>query len=349
MDDELIQVLERAKERPIGREEALFLFRHTEGDEEAAALFAAARAVRDKVKGRRIRMTGGIASVLRCDLKPNCIYCPYWRELGKDPLSIDEILKAVEYITSHGIRDFHLSGGTTLGSDGADILAIVRAIDKAGFHDVEIDVNCGAAMSLDTLLELKELRVKMVRSVFETLNPKVFARMKPGDSLEAKKRFAQDICDAGIGFGTGILAGLSPQETKYEDYVDFLFQIKGYPRLKSLYVSKFYPFNGILLKDRPACSAREAGRVVAVARLVLPEIDIGGAQGWWATKGGPTSLEAGGGNSALGIHIDRTPGYIDTEKAAREEGFEYRDGMEFRNTIAQVEQYYKEQGMEIYY
>ena len=73
------------------------------------------------------------------------------------PLSINEILKGVAYIRQHGIKEFHLSGGTTLGSEGHNVLRIVWAIREAGLDDLAINVNCGAAMSLATLKELKKM------------------------------------------------------------------------------------------------------------------------------------------------------------------------------------------------
>lgn len=344
MPDDLLSVLEKSKKSPIDREEALYILQNTEDEQSAAKLYAAAVYVREHEVGRVFKLVGGIASVLPCNLKPNCLYCPYWRESEKKQLSTAEIVKAVGYLRSHGIKDFHLSGGTTLGSEGLDVLRIVEAIRAAGFDDVEIDVNCGAAMSLATLKELKNFGVKKVGSTFETLNPEVFQKMKPGDSLEAKKRLAWLIGEAGLGLGTGILAGLSPRETKYRDYVDFLFEVKQYPHLKSLYVSKFFPFDSIALQGHPACPEEEATRVIALTRLVLRTIDITGAQGWMGAKL-VSPFEAGAGNTALGIHINRTPAYHDISRHGAE--FTYQDNMEYRNSIDKIKQFYGEKGIQL--
>ena len=344
MTGELLSILEKSKKRPIDREEALYILQNTEDEESANQLYEAAVYVREHELGKVFKLVGGVASVLMCNLEPNCIYCPYWRDSEKRQLSTEEIVKAVGYIRSHGIKDFHLSGGTTLGSEGLDVLHIVEAISEAGFDDVEIDVNCGAAMSLDTLKKLKALRVKKVSAVFETLNPSVFSKMKPGDSLEAKKKLALLIGEAGLGFGTGILAGLSPQETKYQDYVDFLFEVKGYPHLTSLYVSKFYPFDTIALQGHPACPDDEATRVIALTRLVLRNINISGAQGWMKSKLA-SPLEAGAGNAVNGIHITRTPAYYDHSKLGSE--FTYKDNMEYKNSIDKIKAYYAEKGIQV--
>lgn len=344
MNDELVSILEKGKTGPVNREEALYILNNTEDGESAARLFEAAVFVREHEMGNIFKLVGGIASVLPCNLKPNCVYCPYWRDSKKTQLSTEEIVKAVAYIRSHGIKDFHLSGGTTLGSEGLDVLHIVEAIREAGFDDVEIDVNCGAAMSLDTLKQLKSLGVKKVSSVFETLNPDVFKEMKPGDSLEAKKKFAWLIGEAGLGLGTGILAGLSPQETKYQDYVDFLFEVKEYPHLVSLYVSKFFPFATTFMAGRTACTDEEASRVIALTRLVLRTIKISGAQGWMGSKL-VSPLQAGAGNAVNGIHITRTPDYFDIKK--RGSDFTYADNMEYRNSIDKIKEFYGAKGIQL--
>ncbi|GAB6156655.1 hypothetical protein JCM17380_54090 [Desulfosporosinus burensis] len=117
-------ILVKAISEPINQEEALYLFQETEDNTKAEELMKTANSVREKVMGNTFRWSGGIASVLRCHLKPLCSYCPYWRGDPKTPLTIPEIVKGVEYIVRHGIKEFHLSGGTTLRSDGRDMLEI---------------------------------------------------------------------------------------------------------------------------------------------------------------------------------------------------------------------------------
>ncbi|CAA7603282.1 Aldolase-type TIM barrel [Acididesulfobacillus acetoxydans] len=337
------EILHKSRTEVIKPEEALYLFQKTEDEEKAEELLKTARFVREHSRGNIFRWSAGIARVLRCNLRPLCLYCPYWRENGLKPLSIEEILKGTAYIKQHGIREFHLSGGTTLGSEGRDVLHIVQAIRDAGFDDLAIQVNCGAAMSLETLKELKKLGVFLVSSVFETVNPDVFRRTKPGDDLEAKKRFANRIGEAGLELHTGIMAGLSPEETKYQDYVDFIFQIRQYEHLRRVYVTKFMPFKGIPMEGFPACSAWEAARLIAVMRLVLRDIDISSAAGW-SPHDYPTPLMAGTGNKVGGVHINRTPNW---KKGAPEDGFQYQGDMEFRNTMDVLKKQYQELGFTI--
>ena len=81
-----------------------------------------------------------------------------------------------------------------------------------------------------------------------------------------KNSSARRIGEAGLELHTGIMAGLSPDETKYQDYVDFIFQARQYANLTRVYVTKFTPFSGIPMEEFPACSAQEAARLIAVTR-----------------------------------------------------------------------------------
>lgn len=338
------EILKKCEEASPSPNEALFLLKETEDEQKALKLFEVARKVREKELGNVFNFSGGIARVLRCNLKPLCNYCPYWRDKNEQPLSINEILKAVDYIHKHGFKEFHLSGGTTLGSEGKDVLEIVKAIRSAGYTDMDIEVNCGASMSLDTLKALKSLGVTKVGAVFETINPVLFKKMKPGDNLEEKKKFANLIGEAGLQLGTGILVGISSENEKYQDYVDFAFHVKEYSHLKSVYVCKFFPFKGIALKDYKPCSNLEAARVISLLRLILRNKDIQPAQGWLKDEY-PNSLMAGAGNKAGGIHINRTPHY--KVEYAQRNNCHYEDNLEYFNTMDATREMYKNYGITV--
>ena len=326
MDLDLL--LGQALERSITREEALFLLQATQDDTEAAEkLFAASREVRRRLTGDVFTFTGGIASVLPCRLEPLCVYCPYWRKEDRRPLPVEAIVAGARYFREQGVKAFHLSGGTTLGSEGLEVLNIVRHIWDAGLHDMQISVNCGAAMSIDTMRELKKMGVISVGAVFEITNPAVFRQMKPGDNLERKQKFAWDIGESGLALGSGLMAGLGPEESRLEDYVNSIFDVAQYPHLRSLYISKFTPDPLIPLRDKPACSTQEAARFLAVARLVLRGIHITTAAGWTEEER-LLGLQAGAGNTLFALAINLKVNYWkDRQRTATAvfENIEYRD------------------------
>lgn len=320
-------ILKKATADCIDPDEALCLFEESENYEKAQDLFRVAAKVRDRELGTVFKWSGGVASVLPCKLRPLCCYCPYWVK-KTEPLAMAEILKAVNYIEEIGINNFHLSGGTDLKSDGAELVEIVKNIRAESGS--EITVNVGAAISPENVLELKALGVTRIGSVFETINPDLFARLKPGDSLEAKKKLAKTIDAAGIGLGTGLLAGLGTDQSRFKDYVDFMFYIKQFGNLKRVYISRFNPVKGTPLEDHPRCSTLEGARIMAVMRLVLRNVEIGPAAGW-SYDDIPVWVAAGGGNSVGGVHVTRTPGY--TNNWYLHSAVNYSEKMEYRNII----------------
>lgn len=287
--------------------------------------------------------TGGISSVLPCNLKPLCLYCPYWRKEDRRFIPVEAIVEGAKYFHSQGVRHFHLSGGTTPGSEGLDVLQIVQAIWDAGLHDMEINVNCGAAMSLDTLRKIRQMGVTSVSAVFETTNPEVFRRMKPGDSLEKKREFARGIGEAGLRLGTGLMAGLGPEETRLADYVDSIFDVAGYPHLGSIYISKFTPDPVIPLRDKPACSTYEAACFLAVARLILRKVDITTAAGWTEEERS-CGLRAGAGNGLFSLAINVKTNYWTQRQVAPTKVIDY---IEYRDTRPQKRAAALEQGFTI--
>lgn len=334
------EILEKALKEPIDQEEALFLFTETEDAAKAQELFRTAVRVRNSAIGNTFRWSGGIASVLPCLLQPLCAYCPYWTKDTTVPLTIDEIKEGVRYIEAQGLKEFHLSGGTNRQSDGSDIVEIVRAI--APMTKAHITVNVGAALSEKSILELKSLGVKRIGASFETANRDLFRRYKSGDDFDAKVKLAHMIGDAGLEFGTGMLAGLSREPSRYQDYVDFMFFVRQFRNLKSVYVSRFFPVKGTPLENHPRCSTMEGARIIAIMRLVLRDIDIGPAAGW-SYDDIPMWVMAGGGNRIGGVHINRVPGYRNNWYL--HSALDYHDRMEFCNTIETAGPLLKEAGI----
>lgn len=301
MDLRYRELLHKAEKCPAEKDEALLLLQAAfEDPEKRELLYETARLVRKQETGDYFRLTGGISSVLPCRLEPLCLYCPYWREPGKKAASPAAVIQAARYFQKEGIREFHLSGGTSLGSSGTEVLDLLEAIRQAGIRDMEITVNCGAAMSVETMKKLKSLGVVKIGAVFEIANPKEFARLKPGDSFRQKEDFAWKIRDAGLTMHSGIMAGLGSGQSRAEDYVESLFYLKQFPHMVSLYISKFRPDPSIPMKNHPRCSLEEACTLVAVTRLVLRGTDIRIAAGWDASEG-EQGILAGAGNELCAL------------------------------------------------
>ncbi len=124
------------------------------------------------------------------------------------------------------------------------------------------------------------------------------------------------------------------------------FFARQFKNLKSIYVSRFFPVCGTPLEDHPRCSTIEGSRIIAIARLVLRDIDIGPAAGW-SYDDIPMWVMAGGGNRIGGVHVNRVPGYRNNWYL--HSALSYHDRMEFRNTIETAGRLLKETGIDVVY
>lgn len=333
------QILVKARKEPISREEAsALLYATNENITRTLELFNVASKVRDDEAGTVFKITAGIASVLTCSLSPMCSYCGLFLE-DRNGLNIEEISSATKYIEDLGIRDLHLSGGTTLGSEGKEVVEIVRAI-RAQSAKSRVTVNVGAALSRDSIIELKKLGVIGIGSAFETINRDLFRELKSGDSFEAKQHLAEMVRDTGLQLESGLIAGLGSGSSRFEDYVNFFFHLKEFDNLGSIYVSRFNPTPQTPMQNHPECSLLEAARIVAVMRLVFRSIDISGGNGWGYNEI-PLLVMAGGGNRALGVRISRSLRRRDTPNNEEPPN----GGLEIKNVTDTVTGYLKEMGM----
>lgn len=291
-----IGLLEKALAGGLTRELAVEILEGSRDITNAAELFKAASALRDERIGRDLWWSAGISAVLPCKVVPRCAYCTYFTT---EPFPVEALVKAVCAVEGLGVRHVHLSGGTDLNGYGREILSMISAIKTAS--DIRIEINLGPSLDRCDIRELKELGVRSVTSSLETLNPALFTMVKPGDSLERRKRLLEDCDSEGMSVRSMMMIGLG--ET-YEDRIDQLFYMKGIKNLYHLRLSRFNPYRGTALAGNRRCSPWELARTTAVARLIMPDVQLGLAAGN-TNDDIPLWLIAGGGNQLLGATVTR--------------------------------------------
>jgi biotin synthase len=287
-------LLQTAKEE-ITPKLALQILEESRHSDNALKLFALASQLRDQYHERRLWWTAAIEGILPCKLEPMCRYCSY---SNQPRLSNDALLKAVAALEKLGFKHLHMSGGANRAGYDEEILSMVAAMRAVS--DVAIEVNLGPSINRDTVRKLKQLGVACITSSLETFNEEVFQATKPGDSLAERKALLEMCEDEDVPSRGMLLIGLGES---YADRIRALFYLKGLKKLHNLRFSRFMPPpHGKL--DLPRCSPWEVARLVAVARLILPKVELCLAAGnslddiplWWL---------AGGGNQLLGAHANR--------------------------------------------
>jgi len=173
------EILDRAKKEAINEQEALFLFENTESSlENTLKLFEVASHVRNNEAGKLVRIDGFIGGVAPCDFDPPCGYC--FRHLSEfELLTNEELAEGVKAIAKTGTTTVELGGGTSSKSPGL-IKEAVQIVQENS--DMEIWINVGPCLSEEDVKELKEMGVKGITCSLETINEKVFKKVKSEDS-----------------------------------------------------------------------------------------------------------------------------------------------------------------------
>lgn len=126
----------------------------------------------------------------------------------------------------------------------------------------------------------------------------MFREAKPGDSLEARMKLAEEINRVGIGLTSVMMVGIG---SSYEDYVKHIFWLKRFENLSHVCITGLNPIPGTPFQNKPMANPFEVAKVGAVARLVLriPDISFGGMMNdprllpLWVMAGGNRAIHLG--------------------------------------------------------
>jgi len=239
-----------------------------------------------------------------------------------------------------GVKRVELGGGTLWSDAGDRVIKAVKAVRRVS--SLDIWVNVGPALNTNDLIKLKELGVKEVCSSLETINPKVFREVKPGDSLEARMKLAEEINNVGLGLNSVMMVGIG---SSYEDYVKHLFWFKNFEHLSSVFITGLRPIPGTPFENKPMANPLEVAKVGAVARLVLRNVDIGFGGMMNDPRLLPLWIMAGGNRAIhLGAHVHRTwPTFLRQPNTIVERYGE----IEFVNMLPLTTRYVREMGLEV--
>ena len=175
--------------------------------------------------------------------------------------------EGARYIKSTGTQRMEVGAGTN-PTEADRIVACARAaVESSG---LTVWVNAGPCFTKSHLEQLKDAGIEEVGASLETINPQVFARVKPGDNLEQRMQLAQDIKSVGLKLASVMMVGLGSNTA---DYVKHLFWLKDIG-VDHMPITGLNPIQGTPLANADPASPLEVCRVAAVTRLVLRDADI---------------------------------------------------------------------------
>jgi biotin synthase len=333
------EVLTKAIDGEISREEALFLLEEAKTTNNCLELFKAASHVRKREVGEVFKFDGFIGACVPCTTSPPCKYCgrSARSDSFSDVLSPDEIALGARLIEATGTRRVEVGGGTLWSGADDLVLRIVDAVRAATKLDVW--VNVGPCLSRGALETLKGLGVIEVCSSLETINEKVFREAKPGDSLHARMEFAKAIKDVGLKLNSVMMVGIG---SSHEDYINHIFWLKEVG-VDHFCITGFNPIPGTPFEIRTPALSSEVAKVIAVSRLVLKRTDIGIGGIMNDLQLLPLAIMAGANRAIhLGAHVHRLGGWTQKQRCVELRRF---NNLEFVNLLPLTVRIARDMGM----
>lgn len=314
-------VLSRSVGGSMDLDSALSLFHGASRRDRALQLFRAASEIRDQNLGKKLTLTAHVHMITSCELSTQCLYCSLASSYPavtneRSKLTQRELVRAVRYAMNRGAQSIVLVGGTDLGGSDSLVRDVVQKVREVTEMDLALDV--GPSISAETVRWLKDQNVSTIYCSIETANRRVFARAKPGDSLDARIGFMEMLEREGVKLGNVVMNGLGSTA----DLLESILYLRRFRNMSHVYISTFHPIRGTPWASRHPASVRGSLKALAIARLVFPKVHLGLAEVEVEDPGSAartsSQLLAGGGNSFAGLLVYKKKGIDNVEQISRQ-------------------------------
>ena len=293
------KILEKAiNNQKITDDEFLELLK-IDDDENLEKLFKTASKIRDN-QSKTIKLTSTVHITNKCQIQPRCEYCGFAEETSAKGYynafykSDDEILKAATSIKDAHIPRVSCSGG--YGYKGKQAVNACKIVKEN--TNLEVLVNVGGDLTAESIEKLRQLKADTICCNLETINEEVFYKRKPGDSLKQRIETCMLVSQAGIGLSSGLLLGIGESP---EDRIKHLRFLSNFKTLEEIPIMGFNPYEDTPMADCPPFPLKEQLKVVAVTRIMYPNIRITMPTPTVGPENVEFSLKAGANNLATVI------------------------------------------------
>jgi biotin synthase len=307
VDDRAFEAaLSRGQAADVDLESALTLFYGAARQDRARRLFQTAAQVRDRTLGRTLTLTAHVHMVTRCAVSPSCKYCSLASSLPsvsdeRSQLTARELIRGVRFAAKRGVASIVLVGGTDFEGYDEQLRKLVTRVREVTDLDLAVDV--GPSLSERSVRWLERQGVSPIYCSMETVDEKAFVAAKPGDDLGLRLKFMEMVERTGGHLGNVVMNGLGSTES----LIRTLLESRRFPHTTHLHISTFHPVRGTPWARRRPASFRTSLKVLAIARLAFPKLQLGLAEVGVENPGDLTSvssqLEAGGGNTLAGVLV----------------------------------------------
>ena len=282
------KLIEKAKvTHSLSREELVSLLTDEACSDE---LFAAADDVRRQYVGDEIHLRALIEFSNFC--KNNCCYCGLRRDnknIERYRIDEDTIFLLAEHAARNmGLKTIVLQSGEDMFFTQEKLCNIIRKIKTL---DVALTLSIGEK-TLEEYKAYKAAGADRFLLRIETTDKDLYLRHDPGMSFENRVQCVKNLGLAGLEIGSGVLVGLPGQ--KIESYADDILFFKAV-NADMIGIGPFIPHPDTPLKDAAGGTLETALKVMALTRLLLPDINIPAttAMETLAPNGQTKALQAG--------------------------------------------------------
>ena len=259
-------IIQKAKEtHELSRDEIIALLKDDSINEE---LFKAADEVRKKYLGDEVHLRGLIEFTNIC--KRNCMYCGLRRDnknLNRYRLSHEEIIDFAKKAVSYGYKTLVLQGGEDDYYTVERLVPIVKDLKALG---VALTLSIGER-PFEEYEALKKAGADRFLLRIETTDRELYEELDPGMSHENRIQCLKILRKLVYEVGSGCLVGLPCQ--KIESLADDILFFKELD-VDMNGIGPFIPNEDTPLKDAEGGKFELALKVMAIVRLLLPDINI---------------------------------------------------------------------------
>ena len=259
-------IIEKAKKtHTLSKNEIVKLLKNNSDE-----LFKAADEVRACFVGEEIHLRALIEFSNIC--KNNCHYCGLRaenRNVERYVLSKDEIIQLAKNAVDMGFRTIVMQSGESKVFS-ADTLADILLEIKKLTPTPAITLSIGE-LTTEEYKILKKAGADRFLLRIETTDKELYKKYHPNMNFANRVRCLKDLKDLGYEVGTGCLVGL-PEQTLESLADDILF----FKEINAdmIGIGPFIPHKDTPLKDAEGGSFELALKVMAITRLLLPDINI---------------------------------------------------------------------------
>ena len=154
----------------------------------------------------------------------------------------------------------------------ADAVAAVNEAARRTLPDVVL-ILCFGTLKRSQLQQLRDAGGDRYILKFETSNPRLYAEVKPGDSLDEREACLATLAELGYGVGTGGIIGL-PGQTDEDLVADLRYIGRWAAQLCMASGSIFVPGAGTDYADAPAGDLDKTLNFMALLRVLHPHLLI---------------------------------------------------------------------------